>query len=635
MGQKIQRAFQVFKEQGWASFVRKLSNWIRQQMGSIAAQPHSKPLSVLEYARWIEAYEPDSAELAKQTHHAVDLYNQPVISIIIPIYNPQPGILEAALNSLLAQTYPYWQACIAFGGSTHQGVHQVLEKYCARDRRFEIVWLNNNLGISGNSNAALEIASGEFVAFLDQDDELAPFALWEIVHAINDNPDCDLIYSDHDLLSAVGGKRCQPLFKPDWSPEIMLSANYLTHLTVVRTTLVNEVGDFNPQLDGAQDWDLFLRLSENARKIIHIPKILYHWRSSPGSTAENISHKPSASKAQIQAITQHLTRLKLHRGQAFFDSSGYLRVRWDFNRHSKVSIIIPSRGASHLLKVCLKSILKITQYPNYEIIIVNNGPQRPEKFHYYRHLGKYSQVKIIHYDGPFNYAAANNFGAQHANGEILVFLNNDTRISSPDWLDELSMWGQRPEVGAVGAKLIHQDGTIQHVGVILGLTGFAGHIFGGQPENQFGIFGRAEWYRDVLAVTGACLAIRRHVFEQLGGFDEKMVLCGNDVALCLKLIASDLRVVYNPFVRLLHLESATRLGDIPALDFLYSYPYYRPYLASGDPYFNPNLSYWHLEPTLSSSEEITPLEFVHDFLKSRNLLTETKYDEDRTPGTRD
>jgi len=202
-------------------------------------------------------------------------------------------------------------------------------------------------------------------------------------------------------------------------------------------------------------------------------------------------------------------------------------------------------------------------------------------------------------------------------------------------LNELSMWGQRTEVGAVGAKVIHQGGTIQDAGVILGLTGFAGHLFGGQPENEFGIFGRAEWYRDMLAVTGACLAIRRQVFEQMGGFDEKMVLCGNDVALCLKLVASDLRVVYNPFVRLLHLESATRRGNIPDQDYLYSYPYYRPYLASGDPYFNPNLSYWHLKPTLCSSDEITPLEFVHHFLKSRNLLTETKHDKDHTPGTRD
>jgi GT2 family glycosyltransferase len=632
MEKQFHRAVQIFKHQGPVTFAKKLGGWAWHKWTGIAGRPHTLALSEAEYARWIETHEPGSQELARQAHQAANLSYRPEFSIIIPIYNPQPGDLEAALNSLLAQTYPHWQACLADGGSEWRGVRQVLEKFTALDHRFQVVWLGSNFGISGNSNAALEIARGEFVAFLDQDDELAPFALWEVARAINDTPECDLLYSDHDLLSAVDGQRCQPLFKPDWSPEVMLSANYLAHLTVARTSLVNQVEGFDPQLDGAQDWNLFLSLSESARKVIHIPKILYHWRSSPGSTAENIWNKPSAPAAQVEAITRHLARLNLPEGRAFIDPSGYLHVRWAFDRQRMVSIIIPSRGAGPLLRICLKSILKLTQYPNYEVVVVNNGPQRPEQFRYYRHLAENRQVKVVHISGRFNYAAANNFGALQASGEILVFLNNDTRVTWPTWLDELSMWAQRPEIGAVGARLLRPDGTIQHAGVILGLTGFAGHIFGGLPENQFGIFGRTEWYRDVLAVTGACLAMRRQVFEQAGGFDENMVLCGNDVALCLKLVATGLRVVYNPFVCLLHRESATRQGDIPAQDYFYSYPYYRPYLESGDPYFNPNLSYWHLAPTLASAGEVTPSEFVRDFLQSRNLLVEPNPDENPAPG---
>ena len=598
MRKKFHHLAQRYQQLGPIAFVHKLGGWAWHYL-TRTTRPRIQFLSPDEYLLWIEASEPGGEELARQVQLATDLNNPSEISILIPVFNPRPGDLEAALNSLLAQTYPHWQACLADGGSTHPGARRVLEEFASHDPRFQVVWVGHNHGISGNSNAALAIARGEFVAFLDQDDLLAPFALWEVARAINENPDCDLIYSDHDLLTEVDGQRCQPLFKPDWSPELMLSANYLTHLTVARTSLVKQLGGFDPQLDGAQDWDLFLRLSEHARKILHIPKILYHWRSSPASTAENINNKPAAPAAQVEAITRHLARLKLQQGEAYFDPSGYLRVRWALDRGCKLSIIIPSRGASPLLKTCVNSILKLTLYPNYEIVIINNGPRPPGQFRYYRRLSKHPRIKITHYAETFNYAAANNFGARQASGEILVFLNNDTRVTSPTWLDELSMWLQRPEIGAVGARLMHSDSTIQHAGVILGLTGFAGHIFGGLPENQFGIFGRAEWYRDLLAVTGACLAIRRQIFEQIGGFDENLTLCGNDVALCLKLVASGLRVVYNPFVQLLHREAATRQGDIPDQDYLYSYPYYRPYLAGGDPYFNPNLSYWHLAPTLA------------------------------------
>ena len=620
MEKKLRRAVQVMKYEGLEAFARKLSGWVRRSTAGTDARLIDRPFTQADYLRWIEAHEPVDEELARQAEQAKALSYRPRISLIVPIYNPQPEPLEAALDSLLAQTYPCWQACLAVGGPQSQRTYQILEKYAAGDSRFHLTWLDTNLGISGNSNTALEIAQGEFAAFLDQDDTLASFALWEVAQALNQRPACDLIYSDHDLLSAADGQRCQPLFKPDWSPELMLSANYLTHLTVARTALVRQVGGFDPQLDGAQDWDLFLRLSQQTDDIAHIPKILYHWRSSPGSTADDIYHKPDAPQAQTHTIRAHLERLGFPEARAYFDPSGYLRVRWAFDRQAKVSIIIPTRGASRMLKTCLDSILRRTAYPAYEVLLVNNGPRLPEQIPYFRRLVKNhpaARIKIVHLPGAFNYSAANNYGAQKAGGAVLVFLNNDTRAFSPDWLDELSMWAQRPEVGAVGGKLLRPDGRIQHAGVILGLTGFAGHIFGGLPENQSGIFGRAEWYRDLLAVTGACLAIRRQTFEQAGGFDEKLSLCGNDVALCLRLRAAGLRVVYNPFVRLLHREGATREAAIPDQDYVHSYEYYQPYLQDGDPYFNPNLSPWHLAPTLAAPGEMSPLDFVHDFLRHR------------------
>jgi GT2 family glycosyltransferase len=567
------------------------------------------------YKRWIELNEPDPARLILQTKTAAKLAYTPLISILVPVYNPPLPILQQALTSVLAQTYAYWELCLVDGASTLPGVRDLLVHFSELDNRVHLKLLEENLGISGNSNQALDMAQGEFTAFLDQDDILAPFALFEIAQALNQDRSLDLLYSDHDLLEFDNSRRKQPLFKPDWSPEIMLSANYITHLTVVRTSLLRVVGGFDAELDGAQDWDLFLKISERTAKIAHIPKILYHWRDSRDSTASNIWAKDYAPAAQLRAIKAHLTRLGLSGVQAFFDSSGYIRVQWKFDRRKKVSIIIPSNGANPMLERCVHSILKGTDYPNFEIVIVNNGLKRPEEYPYYRNISAEEQVSVIHDDRPFNYSAVNNLGAQHASGELFLFLNNDTEIFAQDWLDELVMWAQREPVGIVGAKLLHPDGSIQHAGVIIGLTGFAGHVFGGQAEFQWTSFGLAEWYRDYKAVTAACMLIPRDVFEQLGGFDETFILCGSDVEICLRAARSGWRIVYNPFARLRHLEGATRAGEVPAQDFRVSYAHYLPTLRSGDPYFNPNLSYWRLKPTLAAPDEQSPLEFVLDFLK--------------------
>jgi GT2 family glycosyltransferase len=567
--------------------------------------------------------------LTWQTAAAQAFTYTPLISIITPVYNPGPHGLREMIGSVLAQTYANWEICLVDGVSDRPGVKETLREFQSMDGRIHLRELEQNLGISGNSNAALEMAGGEFIALLDHDDTLSPHALFEVVKRLNEDPQCDLLYSDHDLLSQDGSRRDRPLFKPGWSPEIMLSANYLTHLTVIRAARVREAGSFDPRMDGAQDWELFMRVSEKTQKIAHIPKILYHWREAGGSTASDIWSKPYAPPAQLRVIGEHLNRQGLPEARAFFDASGYIRVHWALEQKRKVSIIIPSNGANELLETCIGSILDGTAYPNYEIVVVNNGPRRPEEFDYYRRIETDPRVRVLHYaagDGEtFNYNSVNNFGARAASGDLLLFLNNDTRVIAPDWLDELVLWAEREEIGVVGAKLLHPDGTIQHAGVVIGLSGFAGHIFAGQPENQWTIFGLAEWYRNYSAVTGACMMVRREVYDKIGGLDEAFLLCGSDVEICLRVQRAGLRVVVNPFARLIHLEGATRSGEIPAQDFRISYRHYLPALQSGDPFFNPNLSYWQATPTLRGQDEQQPLQFVLDFLKAdRNVRAKQK-----------
>ena len=593
------------RREQWFVALKKTASGVRK--GSDSAPEYA-------YMAWIRKREPPPSELERQTSQRFAY--EALFSIITPVYNPAPAFLHEAIRSVQSQTYARWELCLVNGDPANTEVVKILREYADRDPRVRPVTLERNRGISGNSNVGLEMAQGEYVVFLDHDDVLAPFALFELVTVLNQNRDWDMIYSDHDVLSANGQSRSRPLFKPGWSPEIMLSANYVTHLTAVRTCLARAVGGFNPATDGAQDWDLFLRVSEKSSSIAHIPQVLYHWRDSAGSTATDIYAKAYAPPAQLRVIQDHLARQGRVDPCAFFDPSGFIRVSWSASQE-KVSIIIPTKGANPLLERCLDSILSLTIYPDYEIVLVNNGERKPSEYEYLRRLAGNEKVRIFHFDRPFNYSAVNNFGAAQAEGQILLFLNNDTRALTPDWLTELAMWAQHPEVGAVGAKLLSPNGTIQHAGVIIGLSGFAGHVFAGSPAGHFGCFGLAEWYRNYAAVTGACMAVRKSVFDQVGGFSEEFMLCGSDVEFCLRLRAAGYRVVYNPFARLEHVESATHRGSIPDEDFQVSYRFYLPMLESGDPYFNPNLSYWSLRPSLRTEGEPTPLDFTRDFLRSQ------------------
>ena len=570
---------------------------------------------VFSYQAWIAQNEPSAAELTSQREAATQLSYQPLISLITPVYNPPVAVLQAMLDSVLAQTYPHWELCLA-DASADPEIRQLLAEYIERDKRIKLSLLAENAGIVGNSNAALNLAEGDFIGLLDHDDTLSPNALYEVVLALNVKSHLDFLYSDHDLLSEDGSQRHSPLFKPDWSPAIMLSANYLTHLTVIRRSIVTTLGGFQPATEGAQDWDLFWRVLEQLAPdhIQHIPKVLYHWRESAGSTASDIYRKPLAPLNGLHVIEEHLRRVGISQPRAYYDPAGPIRVSWPLKEFPLVSIIIPTKDKPELIQACVRSVLQKTSYSNFELIVVDTGSTDPAVAEFYEQMATQSRVKLLRYELPFNYSAVNNWAVAYCTGEVLVFLNNDTEVIAPDWLDEIVRWTQLPEIGLVGAKLLKRDDTIQHAGVVVGMGGLAGHIFAGLPEGVNTPFGRAEWYRDYLAVTAACLGVRRHVFEELGGFDEAFKLNGSDVALGLKARQRGYRVLYNPFVRLYHIESATHGGhNVPANDYQLSLAQYRPWLESGDPFFNSNLSYQHTVPTLHQASEPSPLEMSQQY----------------------
>jgi O-antigen biosynthesis protein len=625
----FQRSLWTLRRQGFRVLLQKavrfgslyISVLIKRVFSHNRKLRNPTPVS-LTYAQWISENEPGEQELEKQRSFSKELSYQPKISILVPVFDAPLPILADLINSVITQTYDNWELCISNGSSGDKPLAKELDKYTNIDSRIRVVHLSENLEISGNSNQALDMASGEFVALLDQSDTLAPFALYEIALLLQEAPELDLIYSDHDALSADGKTRLWPLFKPDWSPEIMFSTNYIAHLTILRTTLVRQAGGFDSSTDGAQDWDLFFRVINTTHRIAHIPKILYHWRETPQSSASNRSATPYVAQAQLAVIEKQLKRKGLAEVNSLIDPQGYIHVKWSTQRE-KVSIIIPTRGVSDLLKNCISSILERTDYPDFEIIIVNNGSDKPEKFPYFGEIVSNPRIKVLHYEGNFNFSRVNNFGVAHAQGKYILLLNNDIEVVSEDWLNEMVLWASLPEIGAVGAKLLRPNGLIQHAGAIVGMGGFAGHIFADLPENASGIFGSVNWYRNFSALTAACLMIRKDVYTKLGGLNEGFLLNGNDVELGLRLNGAGYRLLYNPFVVLKHIESATHQGQIPAQDFRTSYIYYRNILSTGDPFFSPNLSYWSSKPVYRSKEEKQPIQFVDEFLASTSKADET------------
>lgn len=554
----------------------------------------------MSYDEWLRDTTPSRAELALSEQEIARWTYQPTISLITPIYNPPIHALRDAIESVSAQIYPHWELCLADGGS-QPAVAALIAEYARRDPRIRTRRLERNLGIAGNTNAAAELATGEFLLLFDHDDTIEPDTLFEVARALQADPTLDILYCDEDKLTADGARREEPFFKPDWSPELLLSVNYLTHCAL-RRSLFQEAGGCDPQFDGAQDWDLLLKATEHSQRIHHIARPLYHWRKSPTSAAGDVAAKPYVFERQRRAVVNHLERGGVAGAQADFTEDGRLRVTWPVQRE-RVSIIIPTKDKRALLEQCLASLMTLTRYDDYEIILVDTGSIEPETQAYYDALRRrpklHGHLTIVDYSGSFNYSRANNLGAAAASGSLLLFLNNDTEVIAPDWLEELARWAQRPEVGVVGAQLFFPSGQIQHAGVVMGMGGHAGHVFAGLEAHTPTIFGSSDWYRDYLAVTGACLMTRRAVFEQIGGFDEGYQLAFSDVAYCLRAHAEGFKTVYTPFASLKHHESASRGLNIPLGDIQRGFEHMIALVERGDPYFNPNLASGASAPTLA------------------------------------
>lgn len=542
------------------------------------------------YSQWIRKTEPSL--FGSKATSTTELTNKPTISIVVPCYNTPEKYLAPLIESVLGQTYSSWQLILADGSSKAES-NQLIKEYADKDDKITYKKVGKNLGIVGNTNAGLEVAKGEYIAFMDHDDVLSPYALAEVATAINNEPKTDLIYSDEDKLSDDGKARSIPFFKPDWSPELLLGVNYITHFVVARKSLVDKIGGLREGFDGAQDYDFLLRITEQTDKIKHIPKILYHWRLAEGSTAKNVGEKNYADTAGQRALTDAAKRrgIKAKVVEIPERPTNY-RLKFELpDKQSKVSIIIPFKDKADLLKQCVGSILAKTTYKNYELILVSNNSTEQATHDYLEGLKNEERCKIYHWDHPFNYSKINNFGRTKATGEYLVLLNNDTEVITPEWLEELIGVASQPGIGAVGPLLCYPNKTIQHAGVVLGMTGMAGHVFRHRLPTDWTDFGLPCWPRNYLAVTAACLGIQAKKYDEIGGLDEIFTIAGNDVALGLRLHETGYRNVYWPFAELIHYENVSvgSYQNVPQLDYDHSLEYYRPYLDKGDPYFNPNL----------------------------------------------
>lgn len=554
-----------------------------------------------KYIEWIDAFDNlNSADRTIIRNRIADLLSPPLISVIMPVYNTPEKWLRRAIDSVRNQIYPHWELCIADDASPSVRVREILSEYRRMDPRIKVVFREENGHISAASNSALELACGDFVALLDHDDELAEHALYMVAAEIKGHPDTDVIYSDEDMIDETG-QRFKPHFKSGWNPELILSQNFFCHLGIYRTSLVQAVGGFRVGYEGSQDYDLLLRCAASIKseRIRHIPHILYHWRAIKGSTALDIGYKNYAEPAALKMLKDHLqgADARINVELARPGSTTY-RVQYPLPVEPPlVSIIIPTRDGHELLRQCVESLLSTITYPRYQLLIVDNQSTEAEALEYFRHLERSGAAKVLRYDHPFNYSAINNFAVRMSDGEVLCFMNNDITVKTSGWLEEMVSHAVRPAVGAVGAKLLYPDGSIQHGGVILGIRGIAGHSHKHYKGNDHGYFSRLVLTQNLSAVTGACLVIRKAVFENAGGFDEtNLPIAYNDVDLCLRVGEMGLLNVWTPYAELFHHESATRGSDDTPENKLrlrkeagYMRQRWQDKLEN-DPYYNPNLT---------------------------------------------
>ena len=516
------------------------------------------------YDLWRLFNDASEEELTRQRVHATRLNHQPKFSIVVPVYAPDRSALERCVESVKKQVYPNWELCLADDASPQGWVREYLTRLAEEDPRVRVVFRKENGHISEASNSALALATGEFVALLDNDDELSPDALYEVARALDREPDLDLVYSDEDKLDE-NGRRFEGRFKPDWSPELLLSQMYIGHLGVYRRSIVEEIRGFRKGYEGSQDHDLALRFTERTRRVRRIPRVLYHWRVSATSAASGHGAKPYAIDAARRALEDALER----RGQQGFVEAlaahpGHYTVHCAADPMQKVSIVIPTRDGAALLERCLSSLVELTKHPNWEVCVVDNGSRESATLELFSRwkgrLGE-SRFKLVRRDEPFNFSRLINAGAQATDGQLLLLLNNDTEIIDGGWLDALAGYARQPEIGAVGCRLLYPDGVLQHAGIALDPRFIAVHAQQFLPADHPGYFGQFVSAVNFSAVTGACLMVRREVFQAVGGLDEQLAVAYNDVDFCLRVQALGLRNVVLGHVRLVHHESRTRGYD--------------------------------------------------------------------------
>ncbi|HIV33709.1 MAG TPA: glycosyltransferase family 2 protein [Candidatus Blautia intestinigallinarum] len=550
----------------------------------------------VDYQKWLPKHLPSSAELERQRKTKFSL--TPKISIVVPLYKTDREYLRQLIESVQAQTYSNWELCLSDGSGANSPLEQVLKEYQEKDSRIRVISSEKPLQISQNTNAAMGISTGDFVAFADHDDVLTANALFEYVKAYNENPKLEVFYSDEDKMTMDGNKFFQPHFKPDFNLDLLCSVNYICHLFMAKKSLIEKVGMLRPEYDGAQDYDFIFRCVEATDQICHVPKILYHWRSHEQSTSENPESKRYAFDAGQRAVQAHYDRIGVKAEVLQGEYLGLYRTKFIRDYDPLISIIIPNKDHIEDLRRCMNSIEEKSTYQNYEYIIVENNSTQKETFEYYQKLEKEDpKAHVLYWDGPFNYSAINNFGAKEAKGEYLLLLNNDTEIINPDCLEELLGYCMRDDVGIVGARLYYEDDTIQHAGVVLGFGGIAGHCFVQQPRTSTGYCHRIICAQDYSAVTAACMMVKKEIFDAVGGLSEDLQVAFNDIDFCIKVRDYGKLVVYNPYAELYHYESKSRgLEDTPEKIARFNKEiatleqHWPDIFRKPDPYYNPNLT---------------------------------------------
>ena len=590
----IKKGYRYLKRHGFKQFLIRLIERFQSQD--------------IDYETWFGLNKVPEGELERQKSV---VFEKPVkISIVVPLYQTPERFLREMIESVCNQTYGNWELCLADASPLAEGdktlgegrkesrttkLTGIVKEYMEKDDRIRYRILEKNGGISENTNEAIKMATGDFVGLLDHDDLLERDALYEIMEKIAKNDETDVVYTDEDKINRKGTKHLIPNMKPDFNLDLLRSNNYICHFLVVRKSIIDQVGGFRKEFDGAQDYDFTFRCTEAARVVAHVPRVLYHWRTHSGSTSDNPDSKMYAFDAGKRAVEAHLARMKVEAKVEETDDLGSYRIRYQLKETPMVSILIPNKDQKESLQKCLQSIWEKTEYENYEILIVENNSTKEETFAYYKEIDKKNRVRVLYWDREFNYSAINNFAAREAKGEYLLLLNNDTEVITKGWIKELLSNCARKEVGMVGAKLYFPDNTIQSAGTIIGLGGLADHAFVNMSRKRAGYMHRASIQMNLSGVTAACAMVKRSVYEEVGGLEEKLSVAFNDVDLGLKIVTAGYLIVYDPFVELYHYESRSRGVDDEKRErhkkeVQYAQEKWKDFLEAGDPCYSPNLT---------------------------------------------